>query len=510
MSDNHTSDTGPLTGLVAWGGRNGTRLTLSPDALRRVTRTSLSPSTAAAMNGCQARWVIERLLPRSADPFGTAELGTAAHRVFELLFEQEPALRDMSLGLQLVTSLQDDQNKGVCVPPEADLPRWHEEVSRRVMGLWAIEDPTKVDVIGNEVQVSDVQVAGIPFFGYIDRIHRTQDGEVVVSDYKAGKVHKPGRYGDPHGDQLRLYVVALSASDICDPPSSAEVLYTTHRTRQEVDTTPAALAKTTVQFTHSWELLEKGLSASRLPTKTSALCGWCPAVTVCPAAKAKGLVPRTDAYNNGELLGIGSTTVTTKATSPATTKAAEGSAIPPSHQVETKSNAAPTDGASDGTEHNTMSSGPQEGRSWEPTLPDGRLNTNSFAATAVFGIVELAVTELHNAGQPLKLNSVKALSQTLNQVIDTVHKEVRGQTSFQSGLHARLRGALRTTIETMPLPFGEDGPAWDHWVERATSRVRAIATTAITMWESDDEPTTERPWAVFAKPSLKIVDKEES
>lgn len=461
------------------------------------------------MTGCQARWAVERLLPRSADPFGTAELGTAAHRVFELLFAQEPATRDMSLGLRLVTSLQDDQNGGdVCVPSNpSDLPRWHEEVSRRVMGLWAIEDPTRIDVIGTEVKVADVEVAGIPFFGYIDRIHRSPDGEVVVSDYKAGKVHKPGRFGDPHGDQLRLYVAALSDSDsdICEVPASAEVLYTTYRTRQVVDTSSDAVAKTTTQFAKSWELLDKGLSSGQFPTKTSALCGWCPAVTVCPAAQAKGLVPRTDAYTAGELLGIGAAVSPQKA--PA---AAGGSSIPPSPQVENNETPAPEGGVTGRSENIDMPSEPQEGKSWEPTLPDGRLNTNSFAATSVFGIVDLAVTELHKAGQPIKVRSVKALSQTFTTIIDTVHQEVRGQASFQSGLHTRLRGALRTTIETMPLPFGEDGSAWDQWVEKATNRVRGIAKTAIAMWESDDEPTTDRPWAVFAKPSLAVVEEEGS
>jgi putative RecB family exonuclease len=492
----------PLAGLVEWGGRNGTRLILAPDAVRRLTRKSLSPSTAAAMSGCQARWSIERLLPRATDPFGTAELGSAAHRVFELLFEQDPVLRDMSLGLRLVTSLQDDQNGGSISVPDnpGDLPRWHEEVSRRVMGLWAIEDPTKIDVIGNEVKVADVEVGGVPFFGYIDRIHRTAD-DVVISDYKAGKVHKPGRFGDPHGDQLRLYVAALSETGICETPTAAEVLYTTHRTRQAVDTTPGAIAKTTTQFAKAWELLEKGLSSSQFPTKTSALCGWCPAVTVCPAAQAKGLGPRTDSCTSGELLGIGTKTAKS---------AAGGSTIPPSHQSESNVPPASSDGVSGRSESTAMSSEPQEGKSWEPTLPDGRLNTNSFAATSVFGIVDLAVTELHKAGQPIKVRSVKALSQTFTQIIDTVHQEVRGRASFQSGLHTRLRGALRTTIETMPLPFGEDSAAWDSWVERATNRVRGIAKTAIAMWESDDEPTTERPWAVFAKPSLAVVEEEGS
>lgn len=490
--NNQRTDPLPLSGLVAWGGRGGSRLVLSQEATKSVSRKSLSPSTSEAMRGCTARWVIERLIPRTQDPFGAAELGSAAHRVFELLYALPAEQRGIVTGMELVTSLQDDHSKGVCVPADPDdLDNWHEEVSRRVMGLWGIEDPKTIDVVGTEIQLASIEVGGVPFFGYIDRVHRASDGGVVVADYKAGKVHHPGRYGDPHGDQLRLYVAGLSERpDISPAPSGAEVLYTTHRERQVVDIGPKSMAKTIDQFKASWDVLTKNTSARQFPTKTSALCGWCPAVTVCPAAKAKGLVPRTPRCADGELLGIGASAGVGR------------SAVPPSSS--TTGQSVPE------TKESTMSTPTQEGKSWEPTLPDGRLNTNSYAATAVFGVVELAVAELHRADQPISARSVQALSQTFAHIISTVHEEVRGPVTYQSGLHSRLRGALRTTIETMPIPFGADIDTWDRWVARATNRVRAIAKTAIAMWESDDETPTEQPWAVLAKAKLVVVDEEGS
>ena len=45
----------------------------------------------------------------------------------------------------------------------------------------------------------------------------------------------------------------------------------------------------------------------------------------------------------------------------------------------------------------------REDKPWEQTAgPDGRLNPNSYSATAVFGIVEMAVELLHAAGVPLR------------------------------------------------------------------------------------------------------------
>lgn len=498
MGDGHIEGDAPLADQVSWGGRGGSRLLLSPQAIRSVTRSALSPSTAESMRGCTARWVIERLLPRSQDPFGAAELGSAAHRVFELLYALPPESRGLAAGMKLILSLQNDRSKDICHPdtPE-DIDNWHEEVSRRVMGLWGIEDPKTVDIVGSEIKLTDIGVGGVPFLGYIDRVRRDPGEGVVVGDYKSGKVRKASdRFGDPHGDQLRLYVAGLAQRpDICEPPTAAEVLYTAHRDRHEVDLGHKAMARTVDQFQQSWETLEKNVSAGQFPTKTSALCGWCPAVTVCPAAKAKGLGPRTPAYEHGELLGID----TPKAPRPV-----GRSDIPPSDQPE---EANPT---TEPVQHKEpVMTAIQEGKSWEPTLQDGKLNTNSFAAMAVFGLVELAVTELEKADQPVTLRSVKALSQTFVRIITTVHEEVRGPASYQSGLHSRLRGALRTTVETMPIPFGSDVTTWDTWVTKATNRVRAIAKTAISMWESDDDNPDTRPWAVLAKATLTVVDEEE-
>jgi len=154
----------------------------------------------------------------------------------------------------------------------------------------------------------------------------------------------------------------------------------------------------------------------------------------------------------------------------------------------------------------------EEGKAWEPSLSDGRLNTNSYAASAAFGLVELAVEELHRAGRPLKFRSVKALTGTFAAVIDPVHESVRGAVSLNSGLHSRLRGALRTTITTMPLPFGGDSDAWGEWVEKAQGRVHAIAKIALSMWEddtadADDEDTDPAsPWTVLATPNLSVVE----
>ena len=62
---------------------------------------------------------------------------------------------------------------------------------------------------------------------------------------------------------------------------------------------------------------------------------------------------------------------------------------------------------------------------------------------------------------------VTALSRALAHVVLEVQHELAGSRSYQDGVNTRLRGALRTTLATMPPPFGGDERVWSAWVARA-------------------------------------------
>ena len=98
---------------------------------------------------------------------------------------------------------------------------------------------------------------------------------------------------------------------------------------------------------------------------------------------------------------------------------------------------------------------------------------------------------LHAAGVPLRPSVVTALSRTLAHVVLAVQHELAGSRSYQDGVNTRLRGALRTTVSTMPPPFGGDAQAWSAWVARAIRRTDSIAKAAVDLF--DDDPGDE-PW----------------
>ncbi len=471
----------PLTDLVAWGGRNDTKLVLAPSAVKKVMRTTLSPSTAEAMSGCSARWVIERLLPRTVDPFGAAELGTAAHFVFETVFGLPAQERTTETAMRIISTLQHSGGK-IAIPSDPnDIDRWHGQVSKLVTGLWIIENPREIEVVGLELEMENVRLGDVPFGGFIDRL-AVKNGVLTTGDYKTGRVLNK-HFGDKHGDQLRMYVMALANSEGFDTPEAAEVLYTQYEECHVVDLSAPAMDATLEKFEKAWATLNKQVASTEFSTKTGGLCGWCPAVSVCPAAQAKGLVAKVEFAVAGEMLGIGETSPVVAVDSSPHDEPRQVSGGRGTNRSE----------AIDQKEVADM----YEPKPWEETNEDGTLNLNSYAATAAFGIVEIAVEALHANGQKITGANVRAFSQTLQAILEDVFRELGdGEPSFAAGRHTRLRGALHTTLDTIPAPFGGDVEAWDQWVHQATVRTKAIAKTAVALWGGEDR--TERPWVALA------------
>ena len=175
----------------------------------------LSPSGAGTFEQCPRRWR-HRYVDRLPDPPGEAALaGSFAHRVLELLMQRESHGRTPEAakliarqewpeteGTADYVALGYDEEKGRSF-------RW--KAWQAIEGLWKLEDPAAVDVQATE---SDIQVdlAGVPFRGIVDRLDQEGDG-VVVTDYKSGKAPSPR---DRKSTRLNS-----SHTDISRMPSSA-------------------------------------------------------------------------------------------------------------------------------------------------------------------------------------------------------------------------------------------------------------------------------------------------
>lgn len=285
-----------LSEVFAW---DGDRLAVtSQDALDTLARKRLSPSTSKAMSGCVARWAAERLMPWDSDPFSAAEIGTAGHTVLEDLFSLPAFARTRNQALIILEAHKERAWPGRDAQTNAKRADWHTAVHNAINGLWAIENPTQVVVAALESDFGEnATVCDIPFSGFVDRLDWVRDENGVrrqkVVDYKTGKVPSNiGRFGDDHGDQMRLYTEALRVKNGV-MPLAASLYYTQHGKSRDVPLSKAAMNKTLAAFRRSWTDLNTYTEQASMPTQSGPLCGWCPLVNACPVAKADGYVDRT-------------------------------------------------------------------------------------------------------------------------------------------------------------------------------------------------------------------------
>ena len=422
---------------LAW---DGDRLvTTTDEATAAVDRARLSASTAKAVNSCPARMVADRLMRGPEDPLDPAPIGTAAHTVLERLFSLPAAQRTPDR--DRVAAGRADAGAGVPGHPApvagdraGSIGRWRTEVGERVAGIFELEDPRQVLVRRTEWPLDTVEVAGVPFTGFIDRADIVGDGERFgcrIVDFKSGKYKGVAPFGDDHGDQLRVYAEAVRVAD-GRMPIAADLLYIGARRARSVSLSRREMSATLEGFARAWVDLKHHVAERAFPATPSPLCGWCPLVNACPAAARDGRAARVEGLPSAAELGhpgaapardAGVRDRTRSDGEPRVIPAADVAGYDP---ADTPEPPADTDfrassrrrgdgrcrthgsagaGRPAGHQDNSDNGGAamtsllREDKPWEQTAgPDGRLNPNSYSATAVFGIVEMAVELLHQAG----------------------------------------------------------------------------------------------------------------
>ena len=507
--------------FMAWD--NDSLVVTDQATLDKVERKALSPSTSKSMSSCQSRWLVERVLPREENPFDPAPLGTSGHLCLERMFLKPGEQRTADqLMIEVLTLADETWGTDVHGSKLAEKHRWVGEVHSKISLIFNMEDPTKVVVHTNELEMNEVKISGVPFIGFIDRVDIVTDENgvegICVIDYKTGKVPKNiTMFGDDHGDQLRLYALAYFAK-YGVMPVSALIYYTAYGQVKKVSLAKSALNKTLRAFQTSWNSHNTAIETAHFNTKPSALCGWCPAVESCGSAIKKDGTMYARSPRAGAFVELGIPTFTERVIpveSPydgddepifdesMIRDSNESGLITDKHAKQSKKGGDKSaEKSQKGTQHTeeNMSSdvkglfGP-EVKPWE-TPGDDRLNPNAFAATAVFGIVEIAVEALAESKEKMSPKSVRAVSGTLAKVVLDAQIALEGDVDWNAGLNTRLRGALRTTLKTMPLPFGGSAEDWETWVATATRRVLSTAVMAAALFD-DFDPTSAEPWLVF-------------
>lgn len=494
-----------LSKHFAW---DGDRLvTHDEKVVEELRRTALSPSTAKSMKSCVARWAAEKVLSKwtTEDPFDPAPLGTSGHAIFEEMYGYDPEGRSPDIFRELVMR-ESLAHKAFQVPENAtnelkvlirtNQDRWRKEVWRVSNGLFKLENPSEVIIHGLETHIIGIDIEGVPINGFIDRIAKI-NGLLSPEDYKTGK--KPAKsmlskFGDDHGDQLRIYAASI-AKMYGEEPRMARILYTEEKAAEarEVNLRPAAMKKTIASFVKGWEIHNTVMEEGVFPTETGPLCGWCPLVNSCPAAAEADYV---DAHISKPA----------KKTTAAPTKVALGiPTIRPMGQIAVIS---PLEEAV----NRTLEAPLIEGEVIETEFRSIEMSkTNEYQLMGVAGLQDAAFSAWRRAGvDKPDLDQLKNMLRLLRFVTGRTQIDVFGYEDLGSLNHTRLRGFLRTSLEhSDPAPVGGDAEAWSEWSKALYTRTLALTNVALTELDGES-PLAEGqpfPWLAF-DPAYKEVTAE--
>ena len=257
---------------------------------------SLSPSSVSSFKECPLAFrfsYIERL-PEPPSPWTTK--GTLVHRALELLYCEPAERRSLEVALaglgRAREELRDDPDLTDLALEPDDEVAFFADAEQLVRRYFELEDPTRIRPIGLELKL-EAYVGSLTLRGVIDRLELDDDGELVVTDYKTGKV--PGQ----SFEQTRLGGVHFYAF-LCEQmfgklPARIQLLYLSEPVAIIAQPSEQSVRGLRQRTSAIWSAIERACEHDDFRPRRSRLCDWCAFRSYCPAwggdpAQARELV----------------------------------------------------------------------------------------------------------------------------------------------------------------------------------------------------------------------------
>ncbi len=246
---------------------------------------SLSPSKVASFRDCALAFrfsAIERL-PEPSSP--AMVKGTLVHAALERLFWfHERGDRSESVGLAELAAAWDELQSDpefVSLELTADQAQaFREDGATLVRNYFRLEDPDQVRAVGTELTL-DADLGGVRVRGIIDRLDLTEDGDLVVIDYKTGRA--PSQAYE-QSKLVGVHIYALLCEQVLGQrPARVELLHLREPTVITAQPSDQAIRGHRQRTAAVWKAIERACRDEDFRPKTSALCSHCYFQPFCPA-----------------------------------------------------------------------------------------------------------------------------------------------------------------------------------------------------------------------------------
>jgi putative RecB family exonuclease len=246
--------------------------------------SSLSPSKVASFKDCGLAFKFSAIdrLPEPPSPWSTK--GTLVHRALELLFCEPPERRSLEVALAGLGRARDDLRDDpdftdLALEPDDEVV-FFADAEQLVRRYFELEDPTRVRPIGLELKL-EARIGSLTLRGIIDRLELDDDGELVVTDYKTGKVPRQtfeqSRFGGVH------FYAFLCEQVFGKLPARIQLLYLSEPVAIIAQPSEQSVRGLRQRTSAIWSAIERACEHDDFRPRRSRLCDWCSFRDYCPA-----------------------------------------------------------------------------------------------------------------------------------------------------------------------------------------------------------------------------------
>jgi putative RecB family exonuclease len=245
---------------------------------------SLSPSKLSAFKDCPLAFrfaAIDRL-PEAPSPHTVK--GTLVHAALERLFWSHPrgartpaaardALAEAWADLEGTPEVRDLGLAG------AEAAAFVDDAGSLLDNYFRLEDPDDVEAVGVELTL-EADVGGLRLRGIIDRLEVTPTGDLVVVDYKTGRVPPVSQENQRLGG-VQFYAL-LCQHALGRRPVSVRLMYLRAPVVIESEPSDQAVRGTCQRTAAVWSAIERACAHEDFRPRPSTLCNWCSFRSLCP------------------------------------------------------------------------------------------------------------------------------------------------------------------------------------------------------------------------------------
>jgi len=154
------------------------------------------------------------------------------------------------------------------------------DVAKYIRTYFSMENPAEITSEGIEIAM-DVDMGGYILRGILDRLDRDNEGNLIIVDYKTGKVPQD-RYKDSALLPAKIYAY-LCEKHLGERPTKIRLLYVQFGKELVVDITDDHVAYAEKRVRDAWEKIEMWYEAQFFPPIRNNLCEkWCSFKDICP------------------------------------------------------------------------------------------------------------------------------------------------------------------------------------------------------------------------------------